>query len=128
MNRRRQHTVTFKGLLERTALANQRRLMHRARTANRLAKSVNGRARIVAYRVKTEALVTLTKRFPDQVMLRRDVEQPGMVVVAVTAARFGLHAPAQNFTGRGKDNAEPEIRGAVASGIARWTSIMDSTT
>ena len=97
MNRRRQHTVTFKGLLERTALANQRRLMHRARTANRLAKTVSGKARTVAYRVKTDALVTLKNRFPDQVELRRDVRQPQMVVVAITDARFGLHAPAHNF-------------------------------
>jgi hypothetical protein len=97
MNRRRQNTVTFKGLLERTAPANQRRLMHRARTANRLAKTVSGKARTVAYRVKTDALLTLKNRFPDQVELRRDVRQPRMVVVAVAAARFGLHAPAQHF-------------------------------
>jgi hypothetical protein len=71
--------------------------MHRARTANRLAKTVSGKARTVAYRVKTDALVTLKKRFPDHVELRRDVRQPRMVVVAVADDRFGLHVPAQNF-------------------------------
>ncbi|HEV7858769.1 MAG TPA: hypothetical protein VGO91_09095 [Pyrinomonadaceae bacterium] len=97
MNRQRQNTVTFKGLLEQTAAANAGRLMHRARTANRLAKTVRGKARAAAYRVKTNALVTLKKRFPEQVELRTDVRQPEMVVVAVAHARFGLHAPAQNF-------------------------------
>ncbi len=97
MNRRRQNTVTFKGLLEQTAPANARRLMQRARTANRLAKTVRGKARTVAYRVKTDALVTLKNRFPDHVELRRDTRQPQMIVVTVAAVRFGLHAPAQNF-------------------------------
>ena len=101
MNRRRQNQLTFKGLLEQTARANAVRLMHRARTANRLAKTVmNNKARTVAYRVKTDALMTLTKRFPEQVELRRDIRHPQMIVVAVAAARFGLHAPAQNFTAR----------------------------
>jgi hypothetical protein len=98
MNRRRLDTITFKGLLERTAPDNQRRLMQRAHTANRLAKSVSGRARALAYRVKTDALVSLKRRFPDDVVLRTDFRQPSMVVVAVTAARFGLHAPAREFT------------------------------
>src|SRR5688500_7853772 len=97
MNRRRQEAVTFKRLLERTAPDNQRRLMQRARTANSLAKCVSGKARSLAYRVKTEALIDLKRRFPDQVELRRDFRQPQMVVVAVAAARFGLHAPAENF-------------------------------
>lgn len=97
MNRRSQNALTFKGLLERTAPSNAGRLMQRARTANRLAKSVNGKARRVAYQVKTDALVTLKKRFPEQVELLSDARQPRMVVVAVAAARFGLHAPAQEF-------------------------------
>ena len=97
MNRRGQNALTFKGLLEHTAPANAGRLMQRARTANRLAKTVSGRARAAAYRVKTDALVTLTKRFPDRVELRRDFRHPQMVVVAVVAAGFGLHAPARNF-------------------------------
>ncbi len=101
MNRRNQKPLTFKGLLKQTAPANAGRLMHRARTANRIAKTVmNNKARTVAYRVKTDALVTLTKRFPEQVELRRDIRHPQMIVVAVAAARFGLHAPAQNFTAR----------------------------
>ena len=100
MKRRGQNAVTFKGLLEQIAPANAGRLMQRARTANRLAKTVNGRARATAYRVKTDALVTLTKRFPDQVELRRDLRHPQMVIVRVAAAQFGLHAPAQNFATR----------------------------
>ena len=97
MNRRSQHALTFKGLLEQTAPSNAGRLMHRARTANRLAKSVSGRARRAAYRVKTDALVTLKRRFPEQVEILRDDRQPRMVVVAVASAQFGLHAPAREF-------------------------------
>jgi len=97
MNRRDQNALTFKRILAQTASANAKRLMHRARTANRLAKTTNGKARIMAYRVKTDALVTLTKRFPDDVVLRRDNNQPQMVMVAVTAAQFGLHAPKQSL-------------------------------
>jgi hypothetical protein len=52
----------------------------------------------LAYRVKTDALVNLKRSFPDDVVLMTDFRQPGMVVVAVSAARFGLHAPAREFT------------------------------
>lgn len=97
MSRRRQDTVTFKGVLEVTAPGNKRRLMQRARTANRLAKSVSGKARRVAYRVKTDALVNLKKCFPNEVQIKNDFRQPGMVVIAVPASRFGLHAPSHNF-------------------------------
>ena len=102
MNRRSQNMLTFKGLLELAARSNAGQLMHRAHIANRLAKSVSGRARRAAYRVKTDALVTIKKRFPDQVELLSDDRQPRMVVVVIAAAHFGLHAPAQEFaTGEG---------------------------
>jgi hypothetical protein len=97
MNRRSQNALTLKGLLELTAQSNAGQLMHRAHTANRLAKSVSGRARRAAYRVKTDALVTLKKRFHDQVELLSDDRQPRMVVVAVAAAHFGLHVPTLEF-------------------------------
>lgn len=97
MNRREQNALTFKLILAQTASANAKRLMHRARTANRLAKTINGKARTLAYQVKTDALVTLTKRFPDEVVLRRDNNQPQMVVVALTTTHSGLHAPKQSF-------------------------------
>lgn len=98
MSKRRRDAVTFEGLLERVAPDNQRRLMQRARTANRLAKSVDGRARRLAYRVKTDALINLKRHFPDDVVLRCDFRHPTMVVVAVSSVRFGLHAPAREFT------------------------------
>jgi hypothetical protein len=97
MKRRNRNAPTFKRLLAQTAPNNAGRLMNRARTANRLAKTVRGRARTLAYRVKTDALVALRSRFPERVTLRADTRQPRMVVVAVTAARFGLHAPRENF-------------------------------
>lgn len=102
MNRRSQNVLTFKGLLELTARSNARQLMHSPYMANRLAKSVSRRARSATYRVKTDALVTLKKRFHDQVELLSNVRQPRMVVVAVAAAHFGLHVPALEFaTGEG---------------------------
>lgn len=97
MNRRNRKALTFKRILAQTASSNARCLMRRAWTANRLAKTINGKARALAYQVKTDALVTLTRRFPDKVVLRRDNEHPQMVVVAIAGARFGLHAPRQNF-------------------------------
>lgn len=99
MNRRDQNALTFKRLLAQSPPANAGRLMHPALTANRLAKTINCRARTLAYRVKTDALVTLRSRFPDHVALQRDDKPPHMIVVAVTAARTGLHAPTQKFTG-----------------------------
>ena len=98
MYRRNHSALTFKRQLAQTDPANAGRLMHRALTANRHAKTISGRARTLAYRVKTDALVSLRSRFPDHVTLQRDDKQPHMIVVAVTAARFGLHAPAQKFT------------------------------
>ena len=101
MKRQNGNAPTFERLLAQTAPDNAGRLMHRARMANRLAKTVrSSRARTLAYQVKTDALVALRTRFPDRVTLRTDVRQPSMVVVAVPAARFGLHAPRENFAMR----------------------------
>jgi hypothetical protein len=97
MKRRNRNVPTFKRLLAQTAPDNAGHLMHRARMANRLAKTVRGRARTLAYQVKVDALVALSSRFPDRVTLRADVRQSRMVVVAIPAARFGLHAPRENF-------------------------------
>jgi hypothetical protein len=89
---------TFRDALELVAERNADRLMHRARLANRLAKTAEGRGRRAAYRVKTAALVTLRERFPHRVEIAVDPTMPKFVVVRVETARFGLHAPAVRFT------------------------------
>jgi hypothetical protein len=101
MKRRNGKAPTFEQLLAQTAPHHAGRLMHRAHMANRLAKTVrSSRSRTLVYQVKTDALVALSTRFPDRVALRADARQPRMVVVAVPAARFGLHAPRENFVTR----------------------------
>lgn len=100
MKRRKHNAPTFKRLLAQTAPDNAGRLMHRARTANHLAKTVRGRARTLAYQVKTDALVALRSWFSNRVTLQTDAAQPRMVVVAVPTAGFGLHAPRENFATR----------------------------
>lgn len=71
--------------------------MERARTANRIAKSVRGKNKDIAYRVKTEALITLSKTIPEQIFISNDPRTPEFVLVQIVAARFGLHAPASKF-------------------------------
>lgn len=74
--------------------------MERARTANWLAKSVSGKARRRAYRVKTVALLNLTEKFPERVFISKDPRTPNHVLVRNVNACFGLHAPVQYFLRR----------------------------
>ncbi len=97
------HTPTFNDILRRVERETAARLMDRAALANRLAKTaVNGAARRHAYRVKTDALRSLKTRFPQRVSVRRDEEIPLFVIVEyadpLTNKRFGLHAPAAEFS------------------------------
>jgi len=96
------HTKTFSDILRRTERDNAQRLMERAALANRLAKSATqGDARRRAYRVKTDALHSLSRRFPKRVQVERDPVIPSFVVVLyrddASRTRFGLHAPAAEF-------------------------------
>lgn len=100
MKRQRQEQRTFRSILSEVAPQNASRIMHRARLANRVAKSARGSARKNAYRVKTDALVTLTRRFPEQVFISNDPRTPDFVLVRNVGARFGLHAPARQFRRR----------------------------
>jgi hypothetical protein len=100
MKRRPEPKQTFNSILGRAATENASRLMERASVANRLAKTVGGRARSRAYRVKTDALVNLSKNFPEQIFISNDPRTPRFVLVRNVRARFGLHAPAQHFVRR----------------------------
>lgn len=55
--KRNQNGNSFRQIVEKVGPANARRLIERAQTANRLAKSLRGKARANAYAVKTEALL-----------------------------------------------------------------------
>jgi hypothetical protein len=102
MKRAEAKTQTFKQILKQLETRNAQRLIERARTANRLAKSApDSRARRRAYRVKTEALLNLRRRFPARMSVMTDPRIPTFVIVEYaspqTGARCGLHAPARDF-------------------------------
>src|SRR5438552_1075617 len=85
--------TTFESILAEVGARNSRRLMSRATIANRLAKTLRGRARKRAYDVKHSALLSLSMRFPKTVTICNDPQLPGFVIVGDLSARFGLHAP-----------------------------------
>ena len=96
-NPKRGGRKTFRQIVSTVAPQNARRLMQRARTANGLAKSLRGRARVNAYAVKTEALLGLSEKFPQQVVILRDARTPAYILVRIALSRFALHAPAYRF-------------------------------
>ena len=70
---RRENRQTFRELYEGLGGDNAGKLMDRARTANRIAKTVqNARARLGAYRVKHNALLALKEKFPAKVTVSLD--------------------------------------------------------
>lgn len=79
------------------------RLLGRARTANRLAKTLGGRSQDKAYAVKHETLVVLRVRFPERVSVRDDPANPLFTLVKVeTPTRsYGLHIPEVYLIDRG---------------------------
>lgn len=88
---------SFRNILSGVATQNADRLMGRARLANKLAKSLRGRSRKRAYAVKGQALLELTKRFPERIRIVHDFPSPRCVLVQAPRACFGLHAPAILF-------------------------------
>lgn len=97
MARKRSFARPFTGIVDGVAERNAATLMARARLANRIAKTSEGRGRRLAYGVKTGALQALHARFPDRVELAVDPVIPKFVLVRVPELRFGLHAPADRF-------------------------------
>jgi hypothetical protein len=90
---------TFRLILNSVAVENSLRLMGRARTANKLAKSVIGKSRIGAYAVKSWAVFALMTNFPEHVRIVHDFSTPGFILVKAPAYRFAVHAPT-NFLSR----------------------------
>lgn len=102
MKRTGAKTQTFRQILERLEARNAGRLIEKARTANRLAKSApDARARRRAYGVKVKALLNLRRRFPECTSVAADPRIPSFVIVKYvspqTGRRCGLHAPARDF-------------------------------
>src|SRR5437016_622571 len=89
----------FRDLLGDVESENAARLMQRAQVANRLAKSLRGRARSHLYSIKSDALLALQRSFPDRVKVRLDWRCAGaFVLVEMRTRRFRLHAPASLFS------------------------------
>lgn len=88
---------SFQEILTSITSKNVSKLMDRARTANRLAKSVSGKARITTYQVKINTLIALTQLFPEQVTVSNDPCLPGFLIIEVPSSRFGLHLPIEQF-------------------------------
>jgi hypothetical protein len=95
--------LTFDQIRERVAGQNAAAIMARARTANRLAKTLQGRHRAAAYSVKNDALLALFRTFPDNVRILRDPAEPNFVVLALRSSGLGLHVPATHFTNGGNE-------------------------
>ena len=102
MRRAQAKKEAFSQILKRLEAPNAQRLIDKARTANRLAKSApDARARRRAYRVKVDALLNLRRRFPMHTSVTRDPHIPSFVIVKYaspqTGVRCGLHAPVSAF-------------------------------
>ena len=98
MQRRKRRT--FDEILTQVAPGNVNHLLNRARTANKLAKSLTGKARASAYSVKHDALMAFAFRFPGQVTVSNDSRDDELMVISFNEARFGLHIPANEFSSR----------------------------
>jgi hypothetical protein len=97
---RRQGRTVFRDIVAQSASENAGKIMRKARMANRLAKQLEGRAKMKAYQVKHIALVALASRFPAEVAVSYDPHAPELVIVSWPPAFFSLHAPAAQFEER----------------------------
>lgn len=89
----RRNKRTFKEILTHLERDNRNTLMRKAHVANRVAKTVHGVPKQRSYDIKIKALQALVTKFDREVLIRKDIRTPDMVVVAVMNTRFGLHAP-----------------------------------
>jgi ribosomal protein L25 (general stress protein Ctc) len=88
---------TFNQMLTSLETPNSKRLMRRARRANRIAKRVYGKNRRNAYRVKSRALCSLVNHLPEQTDIRKDIILTDFVVVELKGAETGLHVPVRHL-------------------------------
>ncbi|MBK8810560.1 MAG: hypothetical protein IPN69_07480 [Acidobacteria bacterium] len=91
----KQTRKTFSEVIKGFEKCHSERLMAKARQANRIAKTVRGRSRRIAYDVKASALGMLVRTLPDHVVVRRDIVLTDFVVVELKNTNAGLHMPVQ---------------------------------
>ena len=84
----RQKQRTFDEILTQVATGNVHRLLDRARTANRLAKLLTGKARASAYSVKHDALTALASRFPNRVTISNDPRAAELLMADLQVRRL----------------------------------------
>lgn len=90
---------TFNEILNKTANQNSEKLMAKARTANSLAKLLNGKNRRKAYSIKSQMLCGLIRSLPSKVNICKDLRLEKFVVVELKTAQSGLHLPIENLRG-----------------------------
>lgn len=90
---------TFNEMLKCLEQGHSERLMRRARKANRIAKTVRGRSRHCAYKVKAKALSFLVEHLPEMTEIRKDIVLTDFVVVELKGTNRGLHCPVSMIDG-----------------------------
>jgi hypothetical protein len=84
---------TFQQILSQTEKVHSERLMRKARKANRIAKTLRGHRRQLAYGVKHKTLKFLVQNMPEQTSIRKDIILTDFVVVELRNSQSGLHFP-----------------------------------
>jgi hypothetical protein len=84
---------SFRQVLRKIADENSEKLMSKARTANRLAKLLNGKNRRLAYNIKSRTLCGLIRNLPGKVKVCKDLRLENFVIVKMKHRKSGLHLP-----------------------------------
>jgi hypothetical protein len=84
---------TFKQILAKTEKENSDRLMRKARRANRIAKTLYGHRKQLAYGVKHKALKFLVEKMPERTAISQDFYQTDFVIIELKNSQSGLHFP-----------------------------------
>jgi hypothetical protein len=90
MRKQAQHKPTFKQIVDEVAEANFRTLMEKARQFSRLAKTVNGYSRRLAYSRKAMCLKQIVEKNP-KARVNRDWQAMDHELLSVRLGRKRLH-------------------------------------
>jgi hypothetical protein len=85
---------TFNQILNDTEKEHSERLMRKARRANRIAKTLYGHRKQLAYGVKHKALKSLVEKMPERTAIRKDFYLTDFVIIELKDIPSGLHFPA----------------------------------
>lgn len=89
----RNKKITFNQILRQNEDKNGIVLMHKARQANRLAKTLHGHKKQLAYSVKHKALRGIIKNISSKALIQKDDLLNDFVVVKFDNLTSGLHFP-----------------------------------